>query len=228
MKKTLIALLLISTTANAQTYIAKAAAGVDQTASIQNAFNSKDTKTVLVNTSGVVINGTLNIPQGKTIKIEEGYMLTGTGTINGGNIDADYQSQIFDTTLNVNPRSVNQYFSVKWFGAKGNNTDDYGAIQKTINTCIKNNIRTVYFPAGRYKISHPLIIRGYSENDNVNNTRTFCTIELLGESSFWDSNMGSEIFPLFNNSFAIGIQNGKGCKIRKLRIAGTFQATFIY
>jgi len=214
MKKFLIALLLITTTAHAQTYIAKADAVVDQTVAIQAAFNNQATKTILVNASDIVINGTLNIPHGKTLKIEQGYKLTGNGTINGGSIDADYQSQIFDTTLTINPRSVNQYFSVKWFGAKGNNTDDYAAIQKTINTCIRNNIRTVYLPLGRYKISRPLIIRGTSG--------AFCTIELLGESSFWDSNTGSEIFTLFNNSFAIGIQNGKGCKIRKLKISGIF------
>ena len=225
MKNILIALLLMVNIAHAQIYIAKAVADVDQAGDIQAAFNRQDTKTVLVNTSDIVINGTVTIPLGKTLKIEQGYKLTGNGTINGGNIDADYQTQIFDTALTVNPRSVNQYFSVKWFGAKGNNTDDYVAIQKTINTCIRNNIRTVYFPVGRYKISMPLIIRGTSgaaENDNMKDSRAFCTIELLGQSSFWDSNTGSEIFPLFNNSFAIGIQDGKGCKIRKLKISGLF------
>ncbi len=178
-----------------------------------------------MNTANITINGTVTIPPGKTLKIEQGFKVTGTGTINGGNIDADYQSQIFDTTLTINPQSVNQYFSIKWFGAKGNNTDDYTAIQKSINTCIRNNIRTVYLPAGRYKISRPLIIRGATgglENDNKSDQRSFCTVELLGESSFWDNNMGSEIYCLFNNSFAIGIQNGKGCKIRKLTIAGLF------
>jgi hypothetical protein len=225
MKNILVALLFIANIAHAQTFIAKAVAGVDQADAIQAAFNKQGTKTVLVNTSDIVINGTVTIPPGKTLKIEPGYKVTGNGIINGGNIDADYQSQIFDTTLTINPRSVNQYFSVKWFGAKGNNADDYAAIQKTINTCIRNNIRTVYFPVGRYKISRPLIIRGTpvaGEDNNKNDLRAFCTIELLGQSSFWDSNTGSEIFPLFNNSFAIGIQNGKGCKIRKLKISGLF------
>jgi hypothetical protein len=45
---------------------------------------------------------------------------------------------------------------------------------------------------------------------------------MLGESSFWDANMGSEIYTAFTNTFAIGIQNGKGCKIRKLKITGQF------
>lgn len=225
MKNILISLLLIANLAHTQTYIVKAVAGVDQAGAIQAAFNKQDTKTVLVNTPGIVINGTVTIPWGKILRIEQGYRITGNGTINGGNIDADYGGQVFDTTLTINPRSVNQYFSVKWFGAKGNNTDDYAAIQKTINTCIRNNIHTVYFPAGRYKISTPLIIRGTplaGEDNNKNDLRAFCTIELLGQSSFRDSSDSSEIFPMFNNSFAIGIQNGKGCKIRKLKISGLF------
>ena len=176
-----------------------------------------------MNSSDIIINGKLTIPQGKVIKITDGYKLTGKGTNNGGMIDADYQGQLFDTSLTVNPASVNQYFSVRWFGAKGNNSDDYLPIQKAINTCIRNNIRTVYFPLGRYKISKPLIIRGVSQTENDNSdARTFCTLELLGESSFWDSNLGSQIIPAFRNSFAIGIQDGKGCKIRKLAITGLF------
>lgn len=226
MKNILIVLLIICSNTFGQTYIARSVGDNDETNTIQAEFNKPDIRTVLVNESDVVINGNVTIPEGKTLKIEQGYKLTGTGTINGGNIEADYYQQIFDTTLTVNPKSVNQYFSIKWFGAKGNNTDDYTAIQKTINTCIKNNIRTVYFPVGRYNISQPLIIRGASagkENDEKNNSRGFCTIELLGQSSFWDSNKGSEIFAQFNNTFAIGIQNGKGCKIRKLKISGLFK-----
>ncbi|MEO8414203.1 MAG: glycosyl hydrolase family 28-related protein [Ginsengibacter sp.] len=214
MIKFLMILLFTTGVTHAQIYIAKGDAATDQTAAIQSAFNKQDTKTVLINASDIVIKGTVNIPLGKTLKIGQGYKLTGNGTINGGSIDADYQSQIFDSNLTINPRSVNQYFSVKWFGAKGNNLDDYAAIQKTINTCTRNNIRTVYFPVGRYRISRPLIIR--------DNTGAFCTVELLGESSFWDSNTGSEISAMFNNTFAIGIQNGKGCKIRKLKVSGLF------
>ena len=45
---------------------------------------------------------------------------------------------------------------------------------------------------------------------------------MLGESSFWDAGMGSELYATFNNTFAIGIHNGKGCKLRKLKITGLF------
>ena len=214
-------LVLFANIAKAQTFLPKVASGTDQSKALQTLFNDKEVRAVLINSADVLINGVVNIPQDKTLKFENGFRITGKGTINGGFIDADYHHQIFDTTLTVNLRAVNQYFSIKWFGARGNNSDDYSSIQKSINTCIKNNIRTVYFPAGRYKISKPLIIRGTAEKEI--DPRSFCTIELLGESSFWDSNMGSEITASFNNSFAIGIQCGKGCKVRKLKISGSFR-----
>ncbi len=208
MKNVLVIFLLLYGNVFSQTYIAKDNLA-DQTNVLQNVFTS-NVSTVIIS-SNIIINGTLTIPEGKILKFEGG-SLSGKGTINGGIIEANYHTQIFDTTLTVNPKAVNQYFSVKWFGAKGNNTDNYTAIQKSINTCVKNNIRTVFLPVGRYKISKPLII--YSTG--------FCTLEMLGESSFWDSNMGSEIYPTFTDAFAIGIQNGKGCKIRKLKFTGLF------
>lgn len=221
MKNILLVISLFATASNAQVFTVKSNGNIDQTSVLQSAFNDPSVRTVLINSSDVVINGTLNIPQGKMIEFANGFKLKGIGTVNGGNYDEDYQQQIFDTSLTVNPHSVNQYFSVKWYGAKGNNSDAYTAIQKSINTCIKNNIRTVYIPAGGYKISKPLIIRGTSA-PGTDNKRSFCTLEILGESSFWDSNMGSEISTTFNNAFAIGIQDGKGCKIRKIKIAGLF------
>ena len=211
MKNILLLFLLLYGNVFAQTYVVKDNSAGDQTASLQKVFNDPQVTQVVISAS-VTINGTLTIPQEKIIKFEGG-KFSGRGTINGGIVEANYHAQIFDTTLTVNPKTVDQYFSVKWFGAMGNNNDDHSAIQRSINTCIKNNIRTVYLPAGKYKISKPLIIL---------NAGTFCTLELLGESSFWDSNMGSELATTFTNTFAIGIQNGKGCKIRKLKITGLF------
>lgn len=218
MKNLFFFLLFINCNCIAQTFSVKANAGTDQTNILQQAFNSPGVNTVVINNGDVVINGTLNIPEGKILKFE-GYKIAGKGQINGGIIEANYHQQIFDTTIIINPKAVNQYFSVKWFGAAANNTaDDYNAIQKSINTCIKNNIRTVYLPNGRYKISQPLILRATDNDDH----RTFCTLEILGESSFWDANLGTEIYPTFTNTFAIGIQDGKGCKIKKLKLIGRF------
>ncbi|MDQ6723995.1 MAG: hypothetical protein M3Z01_07010 [Thermoproteota archaeon] len=216
MKNLLFVFFLFCGKAFAQTITVKENAAADQTAVLQKAFDDSHINTVIVSNE-VIINGTLTIPADKILKFEGG-KLSGKGTINGGVIVANYQSHIFDTSLTLNPKAVNQYFSIKWFGANSNNSDNYTAIQKSINTCIKNNIRTVFLPVGRYKISKPLII--------LNSAGSFCTLEILGESSFWDANQGSEIFPAFSNTFAIGIQNGKGCKIRKLKITGLFTPPF--
>jgi hypothetical protein len=218
-KLILVALLLFSKLLLAQTFSPKSNGDIDQTISLQAAINDPSTYTIVIN-SRIVINGNLSIPEGKVLRFEAGGKFSGKGTITGGFIEANYQNQIFDTSLTINPTAVNQFFSVKWFGASGNSvSNDAGAIQKSINTCIKNNLRTVFIPAGRYKISKPLLISsgGIEPVDGG-----FCTLELLGESSFWDSNMGSELYPDFKNTFAIGIKNGKGCKIRKLKIVGQF------
>ncbi len=52
---------------------------------------------------------------------------TGSGTINGGIIDAGFTiQQVFATTLTVNPSGITTVisFSAKWFGAMGDNTAD--------------------------------------------------------------------------------------------------------
>ena len=189
----------------------------DVTRELQDLANNNQYQTIIINKRSIIINGILNIPKGKVLRIENDCLLSGSGTINGGIIEGNYQSHLFDSTLKINPESLNQYFSAKWYGATGNgNKDDYKAIQTSINTCIRNNIRTLYIPAGRYKISQPLILSANTASNR------FCTLEILGESSFWDSNMGSELLPTFKNSFSIGIQLGKGCKVRKLAIRGLF------
>ena len=210
MKNVLYVLLLFYFGAFSQSYTLKETSGSDQTALLQNIFNS-EVNTVIISTPAI-INGTLIIPAGKILKFEGG-KFSGKGIISGGIIEANYHAWIFDTALTVNPAGVNQYFSVRWFGAGGTGIDDYTAIQQSVSTCIKNNIRTVFLPVGNYKISKPILL--YKPGG-------FCTLEMLGESSFWDSNIGTELRTSFTDAFAIGIQNGKGCKIRKMRITGLF------
>ncbi len=90
-----------------QTYITKDNPQTDQTSVLQSAFNSK-VNTVIISAT-TIVNGTLTIPEGKILKFEGG-KITGKGIINGGVIEANYHAWIFDTTLTVNPKTVNQYF----------------------------------------------------------------------------------------------------------------------
>ncbi|MES1224781.1 MAG: glycosyl hydrolase family 28-related protein, partial [Bacteroidota bacterium] len=102
--------------------------------------------------------------------------------------------------------------NVRWFGATGNgSTDDWYAIQKAINYLLTSTTagRTLYFPSGTYKISQPLMIArldktGYSQ----------VSINLQGPANAKDLAVGLAcIAPSFNNTFAIGVQLGKGVLI---------------
>ncbi len=115
----------------------------------------------------------------------------------------------------------NGTINIKWFGATGNgSTDDWYPIQKAINYVLNNNTpgRTLYFPPGNYKIGRPLIIarlQGSSFNQ--------ASINLVGPSNSKNIATGfAQIITTFNNTFAIGIQKGKGILIKDLAFSGQF------
>lgn len=111
--------------------------------------------------------------------------------------------------------------NVKWFGASGTGaTDDWYPIEKAIRYILGNNspARTLYFPPGTYSISRPLLIarpQGSSYGQ--------CSINLAGPAPARNIAAGyANIVPTFNNTFALGIQNGKGIQIRDLVFSGRF------
>ena len=111
--------------------------------------------------------------------------------------------------------------NVRWFGATGNGSaDDWYAIQKAINYLLVNTAvgRTLYFPAGTYKISRPLLIARLEEG-----IYRHVSINLQGPASAKDLATGVAcIAPTYNNTFAIGVQLGKGVLIKDLLIRGKF------
>lgn len=108
--------------------------------------------------------------------------------------------------------------SIKEFGAQAFLEDNSAAIQATIDYCRMNNVRVVFIPWGIYKYKKSLIVM---------NPNAFVTLEILGESSFWDSNIGSVLYYTGTDGFGIGIQNGKGCKIRKITLNSVFNPPFV-
>jgi len=112
-------------------------------------------------------------------------------------------------------------FNVKWFGAIANGSaDDWYAIQKAIDYILNQPLagRTLYFPAGSYKISRPLIVARLTGN-----AYRQASIDLVGPAGSRDLGSGSaNILPTFNNTFAIGIQSGKGVTVKNLVIRGRF------
>ncbi|HWK05481.1 MAG TPA: glycosyl hydrolase family 28-related protein [Puia sp.] len=119
-------------------------------------------------------------------------------------------------------RSTDQnLINVRWFGATGNgSTDDWYAIQKGISYIINNDNsgRTLYFPPGTYKISRPLIIARLKGA-----TYGQASINLQGPANARTVSAGyANIVTAFNNTFAIGIEIGKGVLIKDLIITGLF------
>lgn len=111
--------------------------------------------------------------------------------------------------------------NVRWFGATGNgSTDDWYALQKGIDYIVDHPAaaRTLYFPPGTYRIGRPLIIARFTGT-----VYRQASINLLGPANAKDVAVGgATIFAAFNNTFAIGIQVGKGVEIRDLGIRGQF------
>jgi hypothetical protein len=114
-----------------------------------------------------------------------------------------------------------QSLNVRWFGASGETSaDDWRAIQKGIDYILANDHapRVLFFPAGLYRISRPLLIARFTGTGYRQ-----VSITLEGPANAKDlSTGGATIAPGFNNSFAIGIQLGKGVLIKDLFIRGAF------
>lgn len=136
---------------------------------------------------------------------------------------ADDSAMTFVTTGGMRyKRNVDDgIINVKWFGATGNgSTDDWFPIQKAIRYILESNspARTLYFPPGNYVIGRPLLIARLQGSRYGQSS-----INLLGPISGKNISTGyANIVPSFNNTFALGIQNGKGIRIENLIFSGRF------
>lgn len=125
------------------------------------------------------LNGiTLNIPENCTLKFEGG-SLSNCNLV--GNNTSIITAQIKILDINANRYYVSGTFNIVewnaiWFGAISdcktlNNTfigtDNFSAIQTTINAAYNTNIKNVYIPTGKYKLSKPLLI-GYTGYHSFN------------------------------------------------------------
>lgn len=111
--------------------------------------------------------------------------------------------------------------NVRWFGATGSGSiDDWYAVQKGINYILNTPAasRTLYFPPGAYRLSRPLIIARFTGT-----AYRQASINLQGPANAKDVSVGgATLITIFNNSFALGIQSGKGVLIKDLAIRGQF------
>lgn len=97
----------------------------------------------------------------------EGMFVVGTTAAdNGGTIIVDSSARTWYRETGGGP------YSVKWFGATGNgSTDDYLAIQQTINYCTTAFVGPIFMPAGRYILTQEIMVtaqglRIYGASDN--------------------------------------------------------------
>lgn len=194
---------------------------------LQAAFNNAGVREIVFDEpagTAIPLTGTITIPVGKVLTFKQSNRITGTCTLSGGIIRAEKTQHIFDTTVTVLPEgSTSGEFSVKWYGAVGNNsTDDTAAIQASIDACINSkNIGVVRFPYGYYVTSNGLLIKSVQP---VGQQTPFTQLTLMGEVSGYDADGAigatSGINCNHTDNFAIGVQRGKGCVIENLVIRG--------
>jgi len=114
-----------------------------------NAFATEPTALPdIVISTDTTVNNTWNIATNRILRIIGGGRIHGTGTINGGIIEAAAQQHIFDTTLTINTNCVySGSFSAKWFCMSKDSTAlvNGSSLQKAVNTCMSRPYR-LYIP----------------------------------------------------------------------------------
>lgn len=99
--------------------------------------------------------------------------------------------------------------SVKDFGAKGDNTtDDYNAILNAIHYAISNNIKHIFFPDGKYKISSGFVF----DSSNYDN------LLLIGASRDAEIIVDSSLTTPIEAIFEITTNNAKRVQFERLTI----------
>jgi hypothetical protein len=175
---------------------------------------------IYINTD-TVVNNQWNLPANAILHFGSKGRINGTGTINGGIIDAALTQWIFDTSLTVNPAGTyGRDFSACWFGA-GKFADNYQPLQKGINTVVHNNrtLRQFYIPRGTYRFSKPLKVAFVYKEKYAG-----AAIHLYGDASFWECCEGTVLEYTGTSGFALGLQHNKGSEINNIIIKGQFKA----
>jgi hypothetical protein len=154
----------------------------------------------------------------EVLYVNAGVKIHGTGTINGGYIQASYYQDIFDTTLTVNIKGgATSIVSTSWFGCSPSKSDNTRYFQKAINSTVGKDM-TLYTPAGVYNDSTFLLIYNMYNGDYSG-----VGLKWKGDYTFNGATAGTVINCLNKGNFAVGIQRGKGVTLEGLAIVGQFK-----
>lgn len=202
----------------------------DQTANLNAVFTNSAYAGIIMDYSApnsVRVDGAVDC-KGKMIFFWNGSFFTssvsgiGTGSFTNGVIAAGLYQKCFTTNISlINFKTTTGRFSALWYGYILATGDTGFTIQKCIDTVIANQatIRTLAFASGSYIITQPLV--SYSWNGTSYQQHS---IRYEGDSPYWQrSGTGAEIITSgFRDSFALGIQIGKGVEVTHIKFRGAF------
>lgn len=123
-------------------------------------------------------------------------------------------------------RIVESSLDVRWFGATGSDTtDDWYNLQRCINYAVYNDYKKIVFPGGTFYLSKGLLVWKDANNDG---RPEFVNITIEGTTSAYAGASQNETVLYANNrnSFALGIEKGKGCIVKNINLLGTNQLTY--
>jgi hypothetical protein len=198
--------------------------GTDQTGALNTIFANANYAGIIMDFSpanNVTISGNVNCG-GKMIFYWAGSGFIGAGSITGQVIAAGYRQKLFALTVSlINTNTTTGKFSVWWYGATGSG-DAQPAIQQSLNTCISNSLKVIYFPEETYTADSPILGTNWNGSSYAQ-----WTVRFEGEESFWNGTAGGSVINFgYRNCFGIGIQGGKGVEIKQLRLNGLFTPPF--
>jgi hypothetical protein len=187
---------------------------------INGVYQEKDSYTL----SGNVITFSIAPPLNSSIEI----MTNETGVINSGNATAiSYTASFAGATAQTVQTKLEQYVSVKDFGAVGDNvTDDTIAIQAAINYSAPIG-KTLFFPAGVYKITNLTIPQQHGGVEWVGESMT--TTDMLKASIY----RGSVLVSTASTGDVISCNGGasydnRGIQIKNIQIKAQTSGFVIY
>lgn len=198
--------------------------GQDMTDEINAAYADSEVKGIMFNGvtgSDIIVNGTVTIPAGK-YAVMNGNRFTGSGMIKKGTIVAYPDQQIFGSSVILDSvRAMNGIVYPEWWGAiASDGVDDVVPMQKAADYVCTNNVGAKIYQCGygQYELSKGLNF--YKRNAGNPNEYDQINVWIRGLNVSQTLNIAFEttIYLNSDSSFAINIQEGKGCIIENLGV----------